>query len=233
MKSKGHLVVFDANDNSILKVRVAGEKGPIRITEDQRNYVKLRTSVQRLTEHVANLDQRIQQIRAKITTALKDMNRPIAMQHLRQSKELEKIRLDQINSLSRLESILLRIENSHSDAEVFEAYKLGESTLRSMVSALPNISTIDDLMGALQESICDQEQISQAMYQQSVFENEDELLAELAMLNLPDAPTVASIPEDHGVSRLRDDMAHLALQTPPLGASEHQEDARTAKPILF
>lgn len=230
MKSKGHLAIFDGKDASIIRVRLVGEKGPIRITEEQRNYVKLRSSTQRLSEYITGLDKRIQEIRGRVLVALREKNRPVAMQHLKQSKELEKIRLDRMNCLVSLESILIKIENSHSDAEVFEAYRIGEKTLRSMVSALPDVSTIDDLMGALHETITDQEQISQAMAQPTAsFEDEDELLAELAMLSLPDTTTspVRSPLEDRDVSRLRDDMSHLVLQTPPPD-KQQEEDTRTA-----
>ena len=63
------------------------------------------------------------------------------------------------------------------------------------------------------------------------YDDEEELMAELASLTLPEVPVSRSPLEDREVSRLRDDMSHLALQTPT--PVEHEAENRTAMPTLF
>lgn len=99
---------------------------------------------------------------------------------------IEGVRDQRLSNSASLEQIILRIQSSHTDQQVFEAFKTGQDSLQSIIKKSGmTVERIDDLMGSIEEVLLDQKQIEEAMQRDlSIESNEAELEAELNQLVL-------------------------------------------------
>jgi hypothetical protein len=168
----------------------------------------------KLSAHVARLESQMAETKACLLNCLREKDRPAALQYLRRRKEFERLRDQRLGCLTTIEAMLLKMENARSDAEVFEAYRLGERSLRSMLGALPSVGAVDDLLLDVQELMADQESLAQAMAQPGVAEEDGALEDELAQLLVSTLPSVTTPPAERALHRVEDAMEHLHLDSP-------------------
>ena len=220
MKSRGALVELEASEagqESILRIRLANERAAtLTITEEQRGVLQLQSMASKLSSHVARLESQMAEAKASLMSCLREKDRPAALQHLRRRKEFERLRDQRLGCLATIEAMLLKMEDAQSDAEVFEAYRVGERSLRAMLGALPSAGAVDDLLLDVQELVAGQETLSQAMAQAVPGSQEEEEgleaeLAELLLSTLPAAPTPLA---ERALHRVEDAMEQLHLTSP-------------------
>ncbi len=211
MKEKDML----ASSDSVLRVRLLKEKGPLSISEDQKNIVKLQNAAVKIGYYIEELNKKIEEQRNAIHQCLKIKDRSRALYFLKKSKQYESARIERLSCLESIENILFKIENSHSDNQVLEAYQLGERTLKSMLSSLPSANVVDDLLVSIQESIEDSNIFGQSLVQQSLVEDA-ELEEELNELILPTSPpsTTPKLHSEPAMESLGYQLEQLEIKSP-------------------
>lgn len=231
MKSRGALIELEAAQGKIVRIRLAHEQlSDLSITEEQRSVVQLQSMAAKLSTHVARLESQMAETKACLLNCLREKDRPAALQHLRRRKEFERLRDQRLGCLATIEGMLLKMENARSDAEVFEAYRLGERSLRTMLGALPSAGAVDDLLLDVQELMTEQESLAQAMAQPAVIEEDGALEDELAELLVSTLPAVPTPPAERALHYVEDAMEHLHLDSPsPIEPSTRSSD-RVAVP---
>jgi hypothetical protein len=219
MKSKKMLVILDT-EASVVRVKLPSDKGPLVITEEHKNIAKLQLAAKNISKAISELDKRLNGLRATVSLHLKQKDRPSAINVLKRTKELETAKMHRLNCLDTIETMLMKIEGAKSDAEIFNLYRLGETTLKQALSELPSATAVDDVMVSIQDLMADQETISQAISQR-IEEEDDELLAELALYQLPEVPSPITSSEvrspmlSDGLEIIEKHMQALEIGSPP------------------
>ncbi|KAF9180144.1 hypothetical protein BGZ51_006430 [Haplosporangium sp. Z 767] len=196
------------------------------ITTADRGIIELRETCKRLDKQVQDIEERILELTNKAKVCVRKNQRSRAAFALRQRKNLEDVLDKRLKSLDTLSSILFRIQSSETDAEVLQSYKLGASTLASVMAIrdqdgekLLSRDKIDSTMDRLADVFADQEEVDQAMSEGTgvLLENtvpggvdEDELMAELDALM------------DHKQAEIASPPPSLRI-TPPLKQQQNQE----------
>ncbi|KAF9176017.1 hypothetical protein BGX20_000022 [Mortierella sp. AD010] len=212
------------------------------ITTADRGIIELRETCKRLDNQVQDIEERISELNEKARSCVRKNQRSQATFALRQRKNLEDVLNKRLKSLDTISSILFRIQSSETDAEVLQSYKLGASTLASVMATkdqsgeqLLSVDNVESTMDRLADVFADQEEVDQAMSEgtqvllQSTTSgasiDEDDLMAELDALmdqgqKEPGSPArKGAIPKKHTSPE-----RHIPIKrtTPPI----------TAEPIL-
>ncbi|ORZ20907.1 Snf7-domain-containing protein [Lobosporangium transversale] len=173
-------------------------KSKQEITAADRGIIELRETCKRLDTQVQDIEARIIELTEKARSCVRKNQRSQAAFALRQRKNLDDVLNKRIKSLDTISSILFRIQSSETDAEVLQSYRLGASTLESVMASkdqngrqLLSRDNVESTMDRLADVFADQEEVDQAMNEgtevllQSTASNgmdEDELMAELDAL---------------------------------------------------
>ncbi|KAG0308037.1 hypothetical protein BGZ98_009170 [Dissophora globulifera] len=186
------------------------DKSKQEITTADRGIIELRETCRRLDNQVQDIEERIAELTAKARACVRKSQRSQATFALRQRKNLEDVLNKRLKSLDTISSILFRIQSSETDAEILQSYKLGASTLASVMATkdedgqqLLTRDKVESTMDRLADVFADQEEVDQAMNEgteillESSVSNgagmdEDELMAELDALMEPAQAEAAS-----------------------------------------
>ncbi|KAF8980648.1 hypothetical protein BGZ46_003919 [Entomortierella lignicola] len=172
------------------------DKSKQEITTADRGIIELRETCKRLDNQVQDIEERISELNEKARSCVRKNQRSQATFALRQRKNLEDVLNKRLKSLDTISSILFRIQSSETDAEVLQSYKLGASTLASVMATrgqdgeqLLSVDNVESTMDRLADVFADQEEVDQAMsegtetlLQSSISGgsiDEDDLIAEL------------------------------------------------------
>lgn len=151
-------------EDLILRIKLPEEPSPKPITNEEINLLKMRAVVETLDFQLQRLSEQIESARQSAKTALKSQDRQLALHELRRSKTLENVRNQRLSASSTIHEILIKIDSAQSDSQIFEAYKIGEQTLKSILKT-SDISPdkVDDVMLSLQEAITQQNEVALAI----------------------------------------------------------------------
>ncbi|KAF9113106.1 hypothetical protein BGX27_002216 [Mortierella sp. AM989] len=175
------------------------DKSKQEITTADRGIIELRETCKRLDIQVQDIEERISELNEKARSCVRKNQRSQATFALRQRKNLEDVLNKRLKSLDTISSILFRIQSSETDAEVLQSYKLGASTLASVMATkgqngeqLLSVDSVESTMDRLADVFADQEEVDQAMSEgtevllqsttSGVNVDEDDLIAELDAL---------------------------------------------------
>lgn len=90
--------------------------------------------------------------------------------------------------------------------------------MKGVLSSMPNVNVIDDLMASIQDSLDEGQQIQASLDQSLRYEevDDDELLAELQQLTAEEArpPPIAVPKESISMENLLQEMGHLEIRSP-------------------
>ncbi|KAF8927267.1 Snf7-domain-containing protein [Dissophora ornata] len=187
------------------------DKSKQEITAADRGIIELRETCRRLDNQVQDIEERIAELTEKARACVRKNQRSQATFALRQRKSLDDVLNKRLKSLDTISSILFRIQSSETDAEILQSYKLGASTLASVMATkdkdgqeLLSKDNVESTMDRLADVFADQEEVDQAMSEGTdiLLENtisggagmdEDELMAELdALMEPAQAESVSS-----------------------------------------
>ncbi|KAF9082285.1 hypothetical protein BGX23_012601 [Mortierella sp. AD031] len=224
------LVVKFANKDTIR------DKAKQEITTADRGIIELRETCNRLDKQVQDIEERISELTEKARACVKKKQRSQATYALRQRKHLEDVLNKRLKSIDTISSILFRIQSSETDAEVLQSYKLGTSTLASVMATkdedgqeLLRRDKVEATMDRLADVFADQQEVDQAMSDGAdlLLENtlsggvdEDALMAELdALEDQPETkPTPSTVKTMAPPKKYTSPEKPLAIKktTPPL-----------------
>jgi uncharacterized HAD superfamily protein len=123
MQQKNMLVIANvAEDEKILRIRKQNEAGPLRISQEQINIKLLEVALLKMEHSLDILTAQIQDLKGKMVEYLRQKDKSMALFLLKKSKKIEERRTHQLQCHDTLESILLKIENAKTDAQVYLLY---------------------------------------------------------------------------------------------------------------
>ncbi|CAJ0748803.1 5813_t:CDS:2 [Entrophospora sp. SA101] len=157
----------DSNpDDLVIKfcLKKNNNKLKLEITELDCNIITIKETSRKLLEQIQDIETRIKELKTAASKYISLKQKALAMRDLRKKLLLDKILVKRINSLETVETILLKIQEAVSDAEIIEGYKAGADALQNTlaISGL-SIDKVDETMDHLQEVLADQKEIDDAM----------------------------------------------------------------------
>ncbi|CAJ0746733.1 13740_t:CDS:2, partial [Entrophospora sp. SA101] len=163
--SNGSPHKYDSNpDDLVIKFCLKKYKLKLEITELDCNIITIKETSRKLHEQIQDIETRIKELKTAASKYISLKQKTLAMKYLRKKLKLDKILVKRINSLEAVETILLKIQEAVSDAEIIEGYKAGADALQNtlVISGL-TIDKVDETMDHLQEVLADQKEIEDAM----------------------------------------------------------------------
>ncbi|KAK3827507.1 MAG: Snf7-domain-containing protein [Benniella sp.] len=181
------------------------------ITQADRGIIELRQACKRLENQIESLETNISQLTEKARIFVGRQQKHQAMSVLKQRKYSQDMLDKRVRSLDTLSSILFKIQQAETDAEIMLAYKLGSATFGSVMATKDKdgkqILTRDYAEATMEEitdTIADQQEIddvlndgAEAIQRTISGSDDDELSAELDdLLNQsvtdPSSPVLAN-----------------------------------------
>ncbi|KAF9334094.1 hypothetical protein BG006_002714 [Podila minutissima] len=214
------------------------DKSRLSITAVDRGIIELRETCKRLDNQVQDIEERIAELTDKARTCVKKGQRSQAAFALRQKKVLEEVLNKRLKSLETVNSILLRIQSSETDAEILQSYKLGSNTLASVMATkgsdgkqVLSQHNVESTMDHLADVFADQQEVDQAMSigADMLMESstpsgmdEDELMAELdALADQKQIQSTTQAPEQRSSPVLATKRTTPPLSS-PIPTQQHQ-----------
>lgn len=203
----GHLkkigaIALAVDDDGESYVKYSPEASSCQISTDEICEYKLRRLLERLERQLKDLSHQMSSLRASARDHLRRGDRSFALLDLKRSKALESVRQSRMNVISNLHEVVSKIDTAKLDIQSFEAYQIGNATLRSIFQENRiTAQSVDEIVASLQEALDQQNEISSAVAQElaSVQIDEEELEQELedlaikqASALLQNAPSVPS-----------------------------------------
>lgn len=230
MKKTNMIAVTSSSklEDCAVKIKLSEETKAPTITSEEANIVKLKNITISLDDQLQVLALKIKSSKEAATTALKTNDRSLALHELRRSKILESSRNQRLQASSTIHEILFKISDAHSDAQIYEAYKTGESTLKQILSKDDlSVSKIDNVVVLLQEAFTQQGEISAALGQPSVMldSNDDDLERELEeMIQNSAALEQPSVMPDSNNGDLKKDLKEMDQNSPASATVPERKD---------
>ena len=195
-------VAIDVDGESYVKYSTAGSK--LQITVDEINELKLNRLLEKLEQQLKDLSAQVGSLRSSAADHLRKGDRSFALLELKRSKALECIRQDRMKVVSNLHEIVSQIDSAKQNIQSFNAYKIGNVTLRSIGKESEiSSSGVEEILSSLQEEITHQNDISNAIAQGLVsiqFDDQDlekeleDFAADQSSAFLQNAPQVPTKP---------------------------------------
>ncbi|KDQ60963.1 hypothetical protein JAAARDRAFT_125410 [Jaapia argillacea MUCL 33604] len=176
-------------DTEVIKFIDADTAEEQIVTVVDHGILELKSGVEDLNSQVESLQVKIKERNEKITAALRQKQKDVAMSYLRSRKQLEDILKKRLGSLEILQSTLLSVETAAGDVQIMKSYETSTSTLRAILSH-PSLQKerIDETMDAMAAATADAREVDDAirmggdMAQTELGIDDDELEAELRAL---------------------------------------------------
>eukprot|EP00123_Amoebidium_parasiticum_P005957 comp17029_c0_seq1/m.15722 comp17029_c0_seq1/g.15722 ORF comp17029_c0_seq1/g.15722 comp17029_c0_seq1/m.15722 type:complete len:506 (-) comp17029_c0_seq1:104-1621(-) len=173
-----------------MKEEKAGHR--VAITDADRNVLSVIKAHHTVTKQVDRLTKKIEEEDVSVKEALKKQNKKRALGHLKQKKMLEGMLQQRMGYELNLHTILLKINEAHTQQEVMAAYKLGIGTLKSV---MPDKEDVLETTNQLEEVFADQKDLEDALAgmgdAMGVTADQSELEAELDALVSQQTPIKA------------------------------------------
>ncbi|THG98970.1 hypothetical protein EW026_g3296 [Hermanssonia centrifuga] len=134
------------------------------ITAVDIGVLELKIAVEDLEASVSKIQQQIDDRSEKISAALRQKRKEVALSHLRTKKQFEDLLKKRLTSLETLHSTLLRVEASAGDVEIMKSYESSAATLRAILAhPLLQRDRIDETMDAMASANADARDIDEAI----------------------------------------------------------------------
>ncbi|KAG8217873.1 Snf7-domain-containing protein [Butyriboletus roseoflavus] len=134
------------------------------VTAIDRGILELKTAVANLRDQVDRLHGKIDETTKRISAALRQQQKSIALGHLRFKKSLEDVLTKRLGALQNLEATLISVETAAGDIEIMQTYEKSTATLQAILSH-PSLrrERIDEMMDALAAANADARDVDEAI----------------------------------------------------------------------
>jgi charged multivesicular body protein 7 len=145
-------------------VKFVTEEHDREVTAIDRSILELKTAVSNLQDQVDHLHSKMDETTKRISTALRQQQKSIALAHLRFKKSLEEVLTKRLGALQNLESTLMSVETAAGDIEIMKTYEKSAATLQAILSH-PSLrrEKIDETMDALAAANADAREVDEAI----------------------------------------------------------------------
>ncbi|KAJ3264714.1 hypothetical protein HDU77_007730 [Chytriomyces hyalinus] len=211
------------------------------ITDTDRGILNIKKTAQSLQSQISNLEAKVAELKSNASSALKNNARSRALIFLKQKTSVSSVLEKRIASLHTLETILSKIQQAETDAEIVQAYKLGAETLQSVLKT-HNLTpdSVQQTLDTLSDAFADQEEIDAVLtahhaantldVDDEEIERELEDLVKAAASAEPGAKAEAKASHDADVDALLDVLGSLHVESGEVSKSETEESERKLVP---
>ncbi|KAF9246142.1 Snf7-domain-containing protein [Melanogaster broomeanus] len=150
-------------DQEVIKF-VTAEYDDREITAVDRGILELKVAISNLQGQVDRLHGKMDETTKRISTALKQQQKSIALAHLRFKKNLEDVLTKRLVALQNLEATLMSVETAAGDVEIMKTYEKSTATLQTILSH-PSLDRdkIDETMDALAAANANAREVDEAI----------------------------------------------------------------------
>jgi len=160
-KWMSNVTVFEVK--GVKGVKFAQTLEQATITDSDRALFHIGHSVATLEEREKKYASEAHSLRTEVVAMLKSGNRPMAALLLRRAKMYENQLEKSMKSRDQLLRIAASIEEAHTNAQVFEAMKLGAAALKSENDKIGSVEQVDELMDNVSDLMEEQETLATAI----------------------------------------------------------------------
>ncbi|KAF8136775.1 Snf7-domain-containing protein [Boletus edulis] len=134
------------------------------VTAIDRGILELKTAVANLQDQVDRLHGKVDETTKRVSAALRQQQKSIALAHLRFKKSLEEVLTKRLGTLQNLESTLMSVETAAGDIEIMKTYEKSTATLQAILSH-PSLrrEEIDETMDALAAANANAREVDEAI----------------------------------------------------------------------
>ncbi|KAF8136755.1 Snf7-domain-containing protein [Boletus edulis] len=134
------------------------------VTAIDRGILELKTAVANLQDQVDRLHGKVDETTKRVSAALRQQQKSIALAHLRFKKSLEEVLTKRLGTLQNLESTLMSVETAAGDIEIMRTYEKSTATLQAILSH-PSLrrEEIDETMDALAAANANAREVNEAI----------------------------------------------------------------------
>lgn len=219
-------------DNDVVKlcrehVLESSESREYIIGEQERGIVAVKSMQAQLASQIDDLQQRIECAHENTVRAFKTKQREsVTKSHLRTKKQLEDMLEKRVQAEQTLNTLLLKMEQAASDADMMHTFEASERTVRALLNdPVLQPERIDSTMDALAESLAKQDEVrasvtSEAMHAET---DEDTLADELRKLELDVTQSADAAPDAARIEPTKSEtlqMPSVPSHTPPMPSKE-------------
>mmetsp|Transcript_15581 Transcript_15581/g.25806 ORF Transcript_15581/g.25806 Transcript_15581/m.25806 type:complete len:469 (+) Transcript_15581:30-1436(+) len=168
----------------VLKVALPGKRR-VTVTDVDRGIARMKITSRVLERQVLKLESSVADLTSRAQVAATSKRREEAKRHLAMRRKVTEMLDARRKALNTLSEIHTKIEETHVNSKIIDAYREGTQALRAAtVGAGLTAEKVDDVMLGLQEALADQKEIDDALSHGGIAEEADEtgLLAELESL---------------------------------------------------
>ncbi|ELR14781.1 SNF7 family protein [Acanthamoeba castellanii str. Neff] len=187
MHANGKAALFETarGEKVAVKLAKAGES-KVELNEADKGILQLKETLGSLEKQEGQLSKDIDGCRVKATNWLKKKNKPKAMMELKRKQRLQSVLDKRLSFIENIHQILHTIEQTQTDKEMIDQFKLGVDTLKRVrEESGVTVEAVDQVMDDLQDALLDQREIDDAIssgQEQLSSVDEAELEEELAQL---------------------------------------------------
>jgi len=254
--SQNIAVTWDWKGKEVIKFRSDFE-AKIHLSDVDHGIISLKSTQETLQLQLDKINESIVSYKQSAIKAGKEGNKPLAYSFIRRKKQLEQISDNRHSALETIVNILLSIQNSETDKDILEAFKLGNNSLTNVVKENGvNVEKVDDILIDMQQVFQDQQDIDMAIVEanEKLFDvDESDLLEELEKLNYEEEepikkethpiliiekqPITIEQPQRHPQQEedriLEKELDDLVNSLPDLRITEGVEEERERKKVLI
>ncbi|EGN93262.1 hypothetical protein SERLA73DRAFT_97977 [Serpula lacrymans var. lacrymans S7.3] len=145
-------------DDDVIKFVHSGKDK--RVTTVDRGILELKSAVEHISAQIDDIQEKISLASSKISTALREKRKNVALSHLRSKKQLEDLLEKRLGSLDMLRSTMIRVEAAAGDIEIMKSYESSTATLREIL-AHPSLQrdNINETMDAMAAASADAREV--------------------------------------------------------------------------
>ena len=167
-----------------------------RVNKNDKAIAELKLTRDKVKNYLKKLESSIDSCKSAVKECIRSKQKDKAMLALRKQKYLSKNLETGRGELLNLETLILNVENAQIQKNVYEALERGNEFLKSLNQQL-TLNDVEKLMEETQDAIEYQQQIGEALAQQGIKEDDNDLLEEFEKLDQAEALEfeVPSVPQ--------------------------------------
>ncbi|KAI9305849.1 Snf7-domain-containing protein [Cunninghamella echinulata] len=137
---------------------------PEDITDNDKAVISLKSTCEALHDQVKDLELKMEELVKQCLVHSTKKQKTQALYLLKRKKQLEQILDRRLKSLDTIETILLKIDSSHNDLQVMQAFNVGADTLKHILSNNNiTVTSVDETIQKIQDALEDQKRIEDAI----------------------------------------------------------------------
>ncbi|OKL57694.1 hypothetical protein UA08_06970 [Talaromyces atroroseus] len=169
-------------DGKTIKFLTSNDRSPI--SHEDTTIASMKDLISSLTAQVSRLEQKIGELNGNAKLALADKNRISALSAIRNRKIAEHNLKQRSDTLSQLEEVYSKIEQSADQVEIVRVMQASTGVLRSLHAEMGGIERVEDVVENLREEMSKVDEVGNVIDEAGPVVDEGEIDEELKALEV-------------------------------------------------